>query len=132
MDVTNIPLLGDNGYPSEAELEVIRTWSGTVQELVDFITPRMRGGFVKIEDAPAHWGDGLVKKLSLVSGGWSGAESVMGALSHQTVFHLRFWELSQRGGLDVYHIPLKYWESDEASWLGMFGRMPEPADAETD
>lgn len=59
-----------------------------------------------------------VVRVSLATGGWSGNERIIDALDG-TMFHLRFWESSHRGGLYVYEVPKAEWEV--VSQLGALG-----------
>lgn len=93
------PLFDKDGYPAEETLAAIRKWPFTD-----------RDGFWKFVEGA--WSDyGHVKEirslngiphLELVTGGWSGNESVMGAIRENMVLHSMCWVKSERGGLHVY------------------------------
>ena len=51
------------------------------------------------------------------TGGWSGNESVISALDG-TMFNLRWWETTKRGGMYVYKVRADDWNSE--SNLGRF------------
>jgi hypothetical protein len=59
-----------------------------------------------------EWLDGQHRtfvRVSLATGGWSDNEQIIDTLDG-SMFHLRFWESSHRGGLDVYEVPEAEWE----------------------
>jgi hypothetical protein len=73
----------------------------------------MRNGGFKVEDYLDDWNRER-KRLTLITCGWSGCESVISAL-HETMFHYVFWESSFRGGLFTYTFSEKQWAM-ESQW----------------
>lgn len=102
--------MGDDNYPTDEELDQLEQYEGTprgfveaVRELWDYPDA------VRVED----YVDGLgrpVKRVSLVTLGWSGNESVVSSVS-RTTFHALWWESSHRGGLTVYQVPTDQWQA---------------------
>ena len=96
-------ILGDNGYPSDAELESIKHWEGTFGDLLDYI--KARWGYpdrfvleqIPDEEIESHITDRPQMRLYLSTGGWSGNESIIGAFM-ETFFWMFFWYKSERGG----------------------------------
>ena len=87
-----------DGYPTEASLEELRKCTDPKESL-----DAVRGYFDYVV-----YGDWRVKgtkksHLHLITGGWSGCESVINAIN--PVVHGLLWESSHRGGLHVYRIP---------------------------
>lgn len=92
-----------DGYPDEAELKLIQEWdilkfSSSIKTLMDFIEDRWQWpdrGFIRNKN-----------KIELHTGGWSGNESLIGALQDNTMFWTMCWMKSERGGHYWFEIPL--------------------------
>lgn len=93
-------LIDKDGYPTDEALNHLRTFHGTVEDLVAYVRSLMHNGRSVLEDFTDDYGR-PEKRLTLITGGWSGCESVVGALS-ETMFHLMFWESSFRGGKHTF------------------------------
>ena len=111
-------LVDGGGYPTDCGIARVRGFRGAPAELVDLLqrlwwTPSL----VTIGEALGGSGAPVVR-VSLVTAGWSGNEQVIGALDG-TMFRLRFWESSHRGGLHVYEVPQEQWTV--AGQLGVIG-----------
>ena len=102
-------VIDDNGYPTESALVALDHFKGTPHDLAQHVIAMVReyGAFV-IDDIADEWGR-AAKRLTLVTGGWSGCEEVIGRLS-ETMFHFSYWESSWRGGKHTYVIPADRWE----------------------
>jgi len=91
-------------YPDDKELEEIKNWP-----LED---PHGLMAYVKERWEYADtgcWRDWKSRKndkhvYRLATGGWSGNESIIGALRENYFFWGRNWELSARGGLHIFKI----------------------------
>jgi len=80
-----------DGYPTEATLDAIAGFCGSPERLLEAIRPLfMAHG--RCEQNGHVW--------VIVTGGWSGCESVIRAMQKNTAFWSRAWYLSKRGG---YH-----------------------------
>lgn len=95
------PEFDSDGYPSDKTLEYISQWpvssrSG-LRALFDFIQEALNldYGSFSVED----------EKVRIVTGGWSGNESVIGALQQNYTFWGLCWESSHRGGLHWFYSP---------------------------
>ena len=91
--------MDENGYPTEEELERIRQWPYD-----DFM------GLMKFVAEQCWWGgeSGMRqrgRRFRLATGGWSGNEEVIAALSKNSMFDAMCWQSSHRGGLHIYHVP---------------------------
>lgn len=108
--------MGDDGYPTDEELDSFATFTGTPRGIIELATSLWNyPAAVKVEDASDDLGR-AVKRVEMVTLGWSGNESVAGALS-RTLFHYLWWSSSHKGGLAVYEVPADQWEQ---SWeLGL-------------
>ena len=86
------PTFDADGYPSDETLEEIRSWpiNGGVRYWLDFCSHawNSRYGAVRYQ---GH-------KLELVTGGWSGNESVLSAMEINPLWVIT-WLSSHRGGL---------------------------------
>lgn len=88
--------MDEDGYPEDDELKRLSEWPyADVDGLLLFVRELW------------HWpqfaecdGD----ELRLVTGGWSGNESVIGALKQNMGFWAICWESSHRGGLHVFNL----------------------------
>lgn len=108
-------ILDGNGYPTEAALERIDRFEGAPSELVGELRPLMEHyGVVSTEDFVDDFGGVPSTRVTLVTGGWSGCEEVVGRLSN-TLFHYAFWESSWRGGKHTYVVPEKLW-AESGQW----------------
>ena len=91
-------------YPTEEELEQVRTW--------DFHDVRYLFRFIELSEGMRHYGsftrttmpDGR-ERIRMATGGWSGNEDMLGALERNFIVHGSYWQLSARGGLEIYIIP---------------------------
>jgi len=95
----------ESHYPSDGELDAIADFEGTPHALVDALielwwTPKLVAVTEGKKNVTVH----------LVTGGWSGNESLVDAADRGTLFHTLFWRRSSSGGLHVYKIPLWAWD----------------------
>ncbi len=92
----NLPTFDKDGYPTEETHQRIESWDVLkegILPLIEFLREAWRN---------AEWGFDLKKgpksfNLNLHTGGWSGNETLIGALQ-QSDFWLLYWESSRRGG----------------------------------
>ena len=100
-------LIDNDGYPTDEALEHIQTFTGSTEELVAYVRSLMHNGSSSLEDFTNASGR-PEKRLTLVTGGWSGCESVIATL-RETMFHVLFWESSNRGGKHTFTITPDQW-----------------------
>lgn len=118
-------LYDDEGYPTAEALNYLETFQGTPAQLIDFAESLYDNGFARVKDThEAVYGDR--KRVELVTGGWSGAETVNAVLK-RTLFHFGFWESHSRGGLTVYDVPADRWDVS-AYWGNMDLKTDRPKD----
>ena len=89
-------------YPSKEELDNIINWRyvdyESAVELAEYIVSLW------------HWEHMAtikgkkVKILTLITGGWSGNEEIIGAIEKNVLFPMLYWQKSERGGLHIYKI----------------------------
>lgn len=96
--------MDDDGYPDEEDLQQVRDHAGFQPEDACALLEQVRSLW--------HWpnyatvtqvGDKL--RHEFCTGGWSGNESLIAALEDNTMFWLRWWQLSERGGRYVFETP---------------------------
>jgi hypothetical protein len=87
-----------NAYPDDRDLAELRTFPGPdYRPLVERVRELWHdSGEVRTPDA---------KTVELVTGGWSGNEDVITALSENPLFWMLTWQESHRGGRHVFHLP---------------------------
>lgn len=88
----------DADYPSKAQLETIRTWS----------TPDYEALLEYVKDAFSTYGRAERKKdgtWEFATGGWSGNEEIIDALSDNGLAWSMLWRSSHRGGLFIFRTP---------------------------
>ena len=94
-----------DGYPTEEELKTIREWDFEKTSAIDLIE-YIRNMWWQSEWG-VKWGFKLKGKkvitLELHTGGWSGNEDIVNALSQSMFWHL-YWEKSCRGGHHYFTI----------------------------
>lgn len=100
-------LIDDDGYPTDEALNHLRTFNGTAEAMVAYVRSLMHNGRSMLEDYTDDYGR-PEKRLTLITGGWSGCESVVSTLN-QTMFHMMFWESSFRGGKHTYTLSPGQW-----------------------
>jgi len=86
-------------YPSDEDLEKISKWEVTRESsaaaLFDFIEDIWNTDYGTFNRKG--------RTIKLVTGGWSGNESIISAINQQAWSNC--WEESKRGGLHVFKIP---------------------------
>jgi hypothetical protein len=111
----------DDGYPTEQELERIRSWakdSAAAKEPLQFtaLMDYLRGiwwmptwGFHGPHEAKDEFFDTNIRRYQLSTGGWSGNEDLIEALQQNFFFWSFCWQSSRRGGHYVFEIPEAHW-----------------------
>ena len=83
--------LDKDGYPTNESLEQIAKYKGSFRELMKDVAILFNVyGRCEYNAQLDTW--------EVVTGGWSGCESVIGALKENQMFWLTCWQLSKRGG----------------------------------
>jgi len=84
-------------YPHEADLKLIADWPHTdLMGLFAFIEERW--------EYPEYW-HVRGRTIRFSTGGWSGNESLVGALQDNRMAWVLCWQSSKRGGHFVFEIP---------------------------
>ena len=91
------PAFDADGYPTDETLNAIEEWPYTdFDGLLEYVREAW-------SDIGRIWeADGDIK---LATGGWSGNESIIGAMQQNHVFWAMAWYSSTRGGLHILRMP---------------------------
>lgn len=100
--------MDSDGYPTDEELKTISSWDiATTKDAVDLLkyvrTLWKYDDYITVEDGV----DTLeypCKKWHISTAGWSGNESIIGALQENTMFWIFHWEQSRRGGHYIFEV----------------------------
>ena len=97
--IADDPMLGDNGYPHEDELRRIREWpwEGGFRGLMEYV--RLRWAYAD----NGYWtqqGD----RFRIATAGWSGNESLIGAMEDNWMFQSLCAVSWHKGGLYIYDV----------------------------
>lgn len=94
-------------YPDDDELDKIQYWPhGTHRELMAFVRGiwwRPNWGWKEKDVVDEDTGD-QKKRYEISTGGWSGNESIIGALQKNWLFWATCWLQSSRGGHYVFEV----------------------------
>ena len=93
------PTFDADGYPTQETLDAIKEWPVNDPE----------GWFDFVEDAWTY-NDSFRRTfrgrhIEAATGGWSGNESLIGAMAENGIIWAVCWQSSHRGGLYVFDIP---------------------------
>ncbi len=92
------PTFDKDGYPTEETLQTIRQWSHKdYRGLLEFVCK----AWCYDDPYVKRYG----RRLELHTGGWSGNESLIGALQANTMFWAMCWDKSERGGHFWFELP---------------------------
>lgn len=99
--MADTPILDDDGYPHECDLERIESWhvgDGPLFSLLDFIGRRWSYPDRWIKDDHVDGMGHEVWRCRCSTGGWSGNEDLIGALRENFFAWSLAWYQSRRGG----------------------------------
>lgn len=92
------PAFDDEGYPTDATLEIIRVWPyQDFSSLFVFVQKawRYQDYFITLDS----------DFFQLSTGGWSGNEDIIRKLQENRMFWSLCWESSRRGGHHEFRLP---------------------------
>lgn len=97
-------------------------FTGTVPGFVDWLRSALAYGHVGVgEPAPSEISPTrLVRTIEMVTAGYSSDEALLGNVAdpQYSMFALRFWASTHRGGLYTYQVPVSSFDSGETTtWL---------------
>ena len=109
------PTFDKDGYPTEETLRVIQEWPHPFTGLRAYVKECWRYDdhirVATVDDFPAscELEKSVIFKPSyatvLITGGWSGNESIVGALESNLPFYGMSWIASYRGGKHLFQFP---------------------------
>lgn len=95
-------------------------FAGTLPDFLCWLKERLAYGGVSVGDpVPSELRpQRLVRRVELVTAGYSDDEALCGRVENGSLFGLMFWDSSHRGGLTVYEVPVERFDSpQELTWL---------------
>jgi hypothetical protein len=99
-DETKRPSFDSDGYPTEETLECIRDWSyNDFKGLMKYCQEAWR-----YEEYFKEFDTEIGFLYDVHTGGWSGNESIIGAMHDNTMFWMLCWEQSRRGGHYIFKV----------------------------
>lgn len=112
----------DDQYPSDEELAYIASWplENSVKDLFEYVVSIWNyPDFAAIEKVRSDLGWDAYQ-ITLITGGWSGNESILGALEQagDTMMWNIFWLESRRGGYNKFEVSENNWQN--------WGNTPDP------
>jgi hypothetical protein len=122
--------MAESGYPSDEELETLRTFHGTPREFVEYMGSIWRNGSGwSLKKGRDEFLQRTVWVVTFITGGWSGCEEIISVVQ-ETFFSILFHSMWKRGGLWEYRISSALIDSEMD--LGLLERQPEvgPTDDE--
>lgn len=101
-------LLGDDGYPTDDALQIIRIWHWSDPKgwfsFIKSIWYMYSRGWHEGEAEHEYKKDDKVWRLSISTGGWSGNESIIQAMRDNIMMWHLNWVSSRRGGHYVFEL----------------------------
>ena len=106
-------MLDDDGYPTEAALDVVKLWHWNDAkgwfEFIKSIWYMHSWGWKEVEE-PHEWSeyeqykDKIVHRYYISTAGWSGNESIIGAMQDNVMMWHLNWVQSRRGGHYIFEL----------------------------
>ena len=93
-------MLDEDGYPTDETLAKIKDWPwDDALGCLDHVRALWRypDWVTKTEVGECH-------HFRFATGGWSGNEELIGALHSNVMIRCLTWQMSQAGGLHIYHV----------------------------
>lgn len=94
-------------YPTNESLQAIAEWQGSARDLLDAVGKvwNLRSWGWEERTVPDELRPGrFARQYDISTGGWSGNESLIGAMQENTMFWLRAWVQSRRGGHYIFEV----------------------------
>lgn len=96
--IMKYPTFDADGYPTDETLDAIKLWPHQKsRELFAFIKAAWK--------YPDYFSEPENGVYRIVTGGWSGNESLIAALEKNFIVRVTCWQSSSRGGLHKYELP---------------------------
>lgn len=93
-------------------------FTGTVAGFLEWLKCHLAYSRIRIGEAePGRFGSGMIRRVELVTAGYSDDENLLGRVS-KSLFATCYWESTHHGGLTVYGVPVEHLASPEIqTWL---------------
>ena len=85
-----------DGYPTEQELERVRSYDIVNGSLIEFME------YIKSIWQYEDYFEFYQGKWHISTCGWSGNETIIGAMKQNAMFWMLYWEQSRRGGHYIF------------------------------
>lgn len=104
----NDPELDDDGYPTEETLQKIEKWEYSKEykfsDLLEYVSKVWHwSDYMTSRKTVNTFGDPIIE-YKCVTGGWSGNEELIIALSKNYLFWGMCWRESHRGGKHIFEV----------------------------
>jgi hypothetical protein len=100
------PEFDKEGYPTDLTLEIIKDWSrgsGYV-DLMTYVHKAWKwDDYISCKSIENQLGHDVLE-YTLITGGWSGNESIIYALKCNLIFYSFCWRESHRGGKHIFEV----------------------------
>ena len=93
----DIEYVDDDGYPTDAALKLVREWD--VKDVKEFHDLMLMVKYLW------RWANYVIRnneQYTLITGGWSGNESIVAAMKENLLLHIMYWYSSNRSGTHIY------------------------------
>lgn len=94
-------------YPTNESLQAIVEWQGSARDLLDAVGKvwNLRSWGWEERTVPDELRPGrFVRRYNISTAGWSGNESLIGAMQENTLFWIIAWVQSRRGGHYIFEV----------------------------
>jgi hypothetical protein len=110
----DLDLLDEDGYPTEAALEIVEIWHWTDSkgwfEFIKSLWNYASWGWGEYDEPHEIYRDEIVHRYDISTAGWSGNESIIRAMQKNEWMWHQTWVQSRRGGHYIFE--LKTFEDD--------------------
>lgn len=118
MPKIDLPLGLQDEYPSDEDLNELENFEGSAKEMIEYAASIYSDyGWIHVSDGYSKVIRQKVKRIEMVTGGWSGNEDVIGVLQETLLWGL-YWRKSERGGYYMFEIPEKDYDVKPPVSLG--------------
>jgi len=100
------PTFDSDGYPTDETLETIKKWPyghGYI-DLMSYVSRAWKWEDFVYCNAIKDFAEQDVWEYTLITGGWSGNESIVDALLENQMFYHLCWRESHRGGKYIFEV----------------------------
>lgn len=103
--MTDDLIFDQDGYPTHAMLEAIRTWQPPYAPLFDRLGQLWYRGYFERAPRRMRWRSQLHRVYEVSTGGWSGHEDVINAMKENFMLWHMCWYSTRVGGHYIFRVP---------------------------